>query len=171
MQIQEAINTAITERVLPSIENSLVAHGRASSTMEDQRASGLQDSPRAPNFTMAVQRSSGLQRNSEVTNPQKTKENRLKMVFSRANQREMSRDSSVDSYTSEQYRDMVTGANLTHTWFLSFSLHGPCNPVNPCNVKIPPTTSLRILFTLSLRLQPTLPLQTPLAVLLKYWSA
>ena len=54
---------------------------------------------------MADQRFSGLQRNSEVTNTQKTKENRLKMGFPRANQREMSRDSSVDSYTSEQNRD------------------------------------------------------------------
>ena len=135
LQIQEAINTAVTERVLPSIENSLVAHGRASSTMEDQRASGLQDSPRAPNFTMAVQRSSGLQRNSEVTNPQKTKENRLKMVFSRANQREMSRDSSVDSYTSEQYRDMVTGANLTHTWFRVSHCTAHAIPLTPATSK------------------------------------
>ena len=101
LQIQKAIKTAITERVPPSIENSLAAHGRANLTMEDQRARGLQDSPRAPNFTLAYQRSSELQRNSEVTNSQKTKENRLKIGFSRSNQREMSRDSLVDSYTSD----------------------------------------------------------------------
>ena len=83
--------------------------------MEDQRASGLQDSPRAPNSTMAGHRSGGLQRNSEVVNPKKTMENILKMGFSRANQKEISRDSSVDSYTNEQNCDMVTGANPTPT--------------------------------------------------------
>ena len=36
-QIQEAIKTAITEKILPSIENSLVAHGRANLTMVDHR--------------------------------------------------------------------------------------------------------------------------------------
>ena len=35
------------------------------------------------------------------------------MGFSRTNQKETSRDSSVDSYTSKQNRDMVTGANPT----------------------------------------------------------
>ena len=40
LQIQEAINTAITDRVLHFIENSLVAHGRANLTMEDHRARG-----------------------------------------------------------------------------------------------------------------------------------
>ena len=77
LQIQVAINTAITETAHPSIENSLVAHGKANITTEDQRANGLQGSPRAPNFTMVDKRSRGLQRNSEVANPQKTKENRL----------------------------------------------------------------------------------------------
>ena len=105
LQIRETINAAIIEKMLPSIENSLIAHGRANLTMEDQRASGLQGCLKAPNFTMADQRSRGLQSNSEVINPQKTKGNRLKMGFSRVNQREMSRDSSVDSYTGEQNRD------------------------------------------------------------------
>ena len=34
LQVQEAINTAITERILPSIENSLVARGRANIAIE-----------------------------------------------------------------------------------------------------------------------------------------
>ena len=105
LQIQEATNTAIAETAHPFIENSLVAHGRANINMEDQRANGLQGSRRAPKFTMVDIRSRGLQRNSEVANPQKTKENRLKMGLSRRNQREMSRDSSEESYTSEQNRD------------------------------------------------------------------
>ena len=50
LQIQEAVNTAITEKVLASIENSLAAHGRANLAMRDPRSVGLQDSPRAPNF-------------------------------------------------------------------------------------------------------------------------
>ena len=62
LQIQEAINTAITEKVLPSIENSLVAHGRANFTMEDHR-------------------SSGLQRNSEVLTLRKRREIALKWDF------------------------------------------------------------------------------------------
>ena len=70
-QNQEAINTAITERVLPSIENSLVARGGANVTMEDQRANRLHDNPRAPIFTKMDYKSSGLQRNSEVLNPRK----------------------------------------------------------------------------------------------------
>ena len=85
LQIQEAINTAITEKVLPSIENSLLAHGRA-------------------NLTMGDHWSSGLQRNSEVINPQKTKGNLIKMRFSCSNLLKTSRDSSVDSYTRKKLR-------------------------------------------------------------------
>ena len=73
LQIQEDIKTAITERVLIFIENSIVAHVRANLTVEGQRASGLQDRPRAPNFTMTDQGSRWLQRIFKVTNSQKTK--------------------------------------------------------------------------------------------------
>ena len=106
LQIHEAINTANTEKVLPSLENSLVAHGRDNLTMEDHRSGGLQNSPRVPNFTMEDHKSSVLHRNSEVINPQKTKGNCIKMGFPSSNQRETSSDSSVDSYTSEQNRDI-----------------------------------------------------------------
>ena len=87
LQIQDAINTAITEKVLPSIENSLFAHGRANLTMGDHRFVGLQNNPRAPNFTMEDHRSSGLQRNSEVINAQKMWENRPKGCFTQENSR------------------------------------------------------------------------------------
>ena len=40
-------------------------------------------------------------------------ENRPKTCFMQENSRLRSRESSVDSYTDEQNRDMVTGANLT----------------------------------------------------------
>ena len=77
LQIHIAFNTANTEKVISSVENSLVAHERANLT----RSSGLQNSPRAPNFTMEDHWSSGLQRNSDIKNPQKTKGNRIKMGF------------------------------------------------------------------------------------------
>ena len=54
---------------------------------------------------MGDHRSIGLQRNSEVINSQKTWENRPKRCFTQQNSRQMSRESSVDSYTSEQNRD------------------------------------------------------------------
>ena len=86
-QIQDAITSAITNTLLPFFQNTLEMQGRANSTMEDRR-------------------SSGLQRNSEAENAQKTWENRAKRCFTQENSRQMSRDSSVDSYTSEQNRDI-----------------------------------------------------------------
>ena len=62
---------------------------------------------------MEAQRSSGPQRNPEVVNMLKTKENRPKMCFTQENSRQRSRESSIESYTCEQNRDMVTGANTT----------------------------------------------------------
>ena len=85
-QIQEAITDAITSTVLPSIQNALEMQGR-------------------PNFTITDQRSSGLQRNAEVGNSQKTKENRHKTCFTQENSRLRSRESSTDSNNSEQIRD------------------------------------------------------------------
>ena len=113
LQVQEAYNTATTESVLPFIENSLVAHGRANLTMEHKRASGLQDSLRATNFSMADQWAAKDFGSYKPSENQKTKENCIKLGFSHVNQREMSRECSVGSYTSEQNRAMVTGANPT----------------------------------------------------------
>ena len=56
---------------------------------------------------MENQKSSGLHRNSEAENTQKTWENRPKMCFMQENCRQMSRQSSVDSYSSEQNRDII----------------------------------------------------------------
>ena len=71
---------------------------------------GLQESPRVTLLTTVERRSSGLQRNPEVENNQKTWENAPKM-FLPAKCRRMFRESSAVSYTSEQNCDMVTGAN------------------------------------------------------------
>ena len=44
-QIQDAITAAITEKVLPSIQNTLSMQGRGNFTVVNQRSSGLQRSP------------------------------------------------------------------------------------------------------------------------------
>ena len=107
-QIQEAITDAITSTVLPSIQNALEMQGRPNFTMVDRRSDGLHLSPRSTEFTITVQRSSGLQRNAEVENSQKTKENRHKTCFTQENSRLRSRESSTDSNNSEQIRDTRT---------------------------------------------------------------
>ena len=65
-QIKDAIAAAITSTVLPSIHNTLEMQGRPNFTMVDQESNGLHPSPRPTDFTLKNQRSSGLQRNSEV---------------------------------------------------------------------------------------------------------
>ena len=85
-QIQDAITTATAEKVLPSIQNTLSMQGRENFTVMDRRYSRLHRSP-------------------EVSNPQKTWEIGPKTSFTGRYQRQMSREISVDSYTSEQNRD------------------------------------------------------------------
>ena len=60
-QIQDAINNAITEKILPSIQNTLEMQGRANCTTVDQGSTGLQHSSKSANFTMGDRRSGGLQ--------------------------------------------------------------------------------------------------------------
>ena len=101
-QIQSAISAAITNTILPSIQNTLGTQGRSNFTVVDRGSDGLQLGPRTSNSTMEVQRSSGPQRNPEVVNMLKTKENRPRMYFTQENSRQRSRESSIESYTSEQ---------------------------------------------------------------------
>ena len=61
-QIQDAISTAMAEKVLPSIQNTLEEQGRS-------------------NFTVVGRRSSGLQRSPGAVNPQKTWEYRPKSGY------------------------------------------------------------------------------------------
>ena len=112
-QIQEAITAAITSTVLPSIQNTLEVQGRPNFTTADRGSNGLHPSPRSTDFTIRDRRSSGLQRNAEVGNPQKSWENRPRTCFTQENSRMRSRESSTDSNNSEQNRDMVTGDNPT----------------------------------------------------------
>ena len=123
-QTHNAITTTIAEKVLPSIQKTLDTHGRANFTVADQGSNGLHKSSRAAKFTvadqgsnglhkssraakftMADQSSSGLQRNREAGIGQQTRENRPKTCFAQENRRQMSRESSVDSYVGEQNRD------------------------------------------------------------------
>ena len=104
-QIKDAIAVAITSTVLPSIHNTLELQGRPNFTMVDQESNGLHPSPRPTDFTLKNQRSSGLQRNSEVENSQKTWLNRSRTCFTQENSRLRSRESSADSINSEQNRD------------------------------------------------------------------
>ena len=113
IQIQNAISNAITEKILPSIQNTLEMQDRVNHTMVDRGSTGLHDSSKASNFTMGDRRSGGLQRNSDVENTQKSWENRPRKCFMQENNRRTSRQSSVDSVNSEQNHHMVTGANPT----------------------------------------------------------
>ena len=108
-QIQDAITAVITSTVLPSIQNTLNMQGRANFTVMDRGSDGPHLGPKMTNYTVADQRSSGLQRNPESENSQKTWENHPKTCFTQENSRQMSRQSSEDSVYSEQNRDMVTG--------------------------------------------------------------
>ena len=51
-QIQEAINNVMTERVLPSIQNTLGTHGNVNYTTMGQASVGPHRSPRATNFVL-----------------------------------------------------------------------------------------------------------------------
>ena len=105
-QVQEAITAAITNTVLPAIQNTLEMQGRLDFTIVDRGSNGPHLSPRPTDFTVRDRRSSGLQRNAEVGNAQKLWENRPKTCFTQENSRLRSRESSsTDSYNSEQNRD------------------------------------------------------------------
>ena len=113
IQIQDAIRNAITEKILPSIQNTLEMQDRGNHTIVDRGSIGLHDSPKSANFTTGDRRSSGLHWNSEVENAQKSWESRPRKCFIQETNRLTSRQSSVDSVNSEQNHDMVTGANPT----------------------------------------------------------
>ena len=122
---------------------------------------------RASTFTPVDRKSNGLQRNSEVVNPQKTWESHPKVGFPPETQRQMSGESPVDSHTSEQNRDIVTPANTTRHTVPEILTGWPLQPREQDSGN----DEFQDLSLHSLRLPTTLPLQTTLTVLLKYWSA
>ena len=131
LQIQDAITTAITSSVLPSIQNMLDTQGRPNFTVVDRGSNGRHPGPRTTKSTMEDLRSSELHQDPEVENQQKTWENHPKTCFARENDRHRSRDSSIDSCTSDQNRDMVTGAKLTPPMVPEFLTGRPMQPRTP----------------------------------------
>ena len=93
IQIQDAISSAFTEKILSSIQNTLEMRERTNCTMVDRGSSGLQNSAKSANFTTGDRGSSGLQRNSKVKNSHKLWENRPRKCFIQENSRQMSRQS------------------------------------------------------------------------------
>ena len=71
-QIQNAITAAITDTVLPSIQNVVERQGRPKFTVVDRASNGPHPEPRTGNSTVEDQRSSGRQRNPGVGNSQKS---------------------------------------------------------------------------------------------------
>ena len=90
------------------MQNTLEAQGRANFTMVDQASNGLHPGPKTNNFTMGDRRSSGLQRNSEPGKSQKTWKNCPETCFTQENSGQRPRESSVDSYTSDQNCDKTS---------------------------------------------------------------
>ena len=102
-QIHDAITSEITEKVLLSIQNTLGKQGRVNYTVVDQGSCGPHEGTKSANFTTVDQDWSGLQRNPKVESGQKTRKNRSKTWFTQEDCRQISRQSSVDSYICEQY--------------------------------------------------------------------
>ena len=155
-QIQNAITAAITDTVLPSIQNTLEVQGRANFTMVDQASSGLYPGPRTNNFTMGDR--GRLQPNPEVGNSQKTCKNCPETCFTQENSEQRSRESSVGSYIGAQNRVMVTGANLTPHMVPEFLFGRAMQSPEPCNVKPLMQTNLWSIPNRSRNLQVKLPL-------------
>ena len=112
-QIQNAVSAAITNTVLPSIQNTLNMQREPNFTIVDPRSNEPHQGLKAASSASKDLRSSERQRNPEAEITQETRGNRSKTSPVEGNHRHMSRDSSVDSYISEQNHDMVTGAKLT----------------------------------------------------------
>ena len=112
-QIQNAILAATTNTVLPSIQNTLNMQGEPNFTIVDPRSNEPHQGLKAASSASKDLRSSERQRNPGAEITQETWGKRYKTSPVEGDHRHMSRDSSVDSYNSEQNHDMVTGANPT----------------------------------------------------------
>ena len=104
-QIQDAISSAIANKVLPSIQNTLNKHGKVNYTVADRGSHRPHEGPTMENNTMVDHRSGGRQRSLDSENDHKEREKRNKTWLSQDNDGQMSRQSSVDSIASEQNCD------------------------------------------------------------------
>ena len=111
-QVQNAISTAIANTVLPSIQNTLEIQGRPNYTFADPGSCGPHHGHRSAEVIDKDRESSGRQRNPEVGNSLNTWEHRPRTRFTRENSRQRSRESSINSYTSEQNRDNISKRRL-----------------------------------------------------------
>ena len=101
-QIQDAINNAITEKVLPSIHNTLEKQGTAGLTVVDRGSNELHPSLRTVNSNTEDLKSSKRHRNPEAENVLRAWEKRPKTLPSQLNCRQRSRDGSIESYNDDQ---------------------------------------------------------------------
>ena len=102
IQIQDAISSAITEQILPSIQNTLQAQRRTKRNAMDRGSIEPQERARATGLSTRDKRSSELQRNSVVENSHNIWVNHPRKCFMQENIRQMSRQMSIDSKNSEQ---------------------------------------------------------------------
>ena len=105
-QIQNAILAAITDTVLPSIQNTLSKQGEPNFTIVDPRCNEPHQGSKAASSASKNLRSSEQQRNPGAEITQETWGKRSKTSPVEENHRHMSRDSSVDSYDGEQNHDI-----------------------------------------------------------------
>ena len=105
-QIQNAISAVITNTVLPSIQNTFNMQGEPNFTIVDPRSNEPHQGLKAASSASKDQRSSERQRNSGAEITQETWGKRSKAPPVEGNHRHMSRDSSIESYASEQSRDI-----------------------------------------------------------------
>ena len=104
-QIQNAISAAITNTVLPSIQNTLNMQGEPNFTIVDPRSNEPHQGLKATSSASKDLSSSERQRNPGAEITQETWGKRSKTSPVEGNHRHMSRESSVDSYNSEQNHD------------------------------------------------------------------
>ena len=113
LQIMDAINSAIQEKVLPSIENTLNSVKTTQNTKWDLRSDGRHSGLVGQSASNSDPRSSGRHQSAQAPLDLKSSGNRPKSSLKESNLYNRSRDSSVDSIESDVGYDMVTGAKLT----------------------------------------------------------
>ena len=95
IQIQDAISSAITEQILPSIRNTLQIQRKAKHNTMDRGSNERQERVRATGSFTRDKMSIERQRNSEVDNSHNTWVDHPRKCFMQENIRQMSRQSKV----------------------------------------------------------------------------
>ena len=113
--ILNAIDSAIEEKVIPSIRNALECQNSTENTNSDLRSDGPHPSTFGQVRPQRDLRSVGPHQQIAGKTSQDAKKDFPKLVTMSSNQKNHQRENSVDSYRSddEEGYDMVTGVNLT----------------------------------------------------------